>query len=144
MKEKKHDFTKMFMGVEKLEPLPDMEPKKLTDEELNKLIVRIEYESWHQNSPELSKAAYMLKYQKAEIERLTEERQTLVDKYNKSDEAVDYWCEKYKQAVKDTAEKYHAMMNEVIEQRDYVEGYAEIGLKEENDEILNEFIKGEK
>jgi hypothetical protein len=50
-----------------------MKEKKLTDEELNKLIAGLDYQSWAQNLPELSQAAYMLKYQKAEIERLTEE-----------------------------------------------------------------------
>lgn len=54
-----------------------MEEKKLTDEELNKLIKILEYQSWAQNSPELSQAAYMLKQQKAEIERLTEENKKL-------------------------------------------------------------------
>ena len=49
------------------------EEKKLTDEELNELIKKLEYQSWTKNFFELSKAAHMLKYQKAEIERLTEE-----------------------------------------------------------------------
>jgi predicted RNase H-like nuclease (RuvC/YqgF family) len=38
-----------------------------------------------------------------QVDELKEERQTLVTKYNQTDEAVDYWCEKCKQAVKDTA-----------------------------------------
>jgi hypothetical protein len=50
--------------------------------------------------------------------------------------------EDMKQLRKYTAEQYHAMMNEVIEKRDYVEGYAEIGLKEENDEIYNKIMGG--
>lgn len=47
-----------------------MEEKKLTDEELNELIEKLEYQSLAQKFFELSEAAYMLKYQKAEIERL--------------------------------------------------------------------------
>lgn len=61
-----------------------MKEKKLTDEELNKLITMIEYQSWAQNFFELSQAAYMLKYQKAEIERLNKvetELQNLNAKY---------------------------------------------------------------
>lgn len=50
---------------------------------------------------ELKKNAELQK----QVDELKEERQTLVDKYNKADEAVDYWCEKYKQAVKDTAKE---------------------------------------
>ena len=89
----------MYRHIEKDE-------KKLTDEELDKLIKALEYQSWAQNSPELSQAAYMLKYQKAEIERLTEynanlngmclefidknaELQKQVDELNKYKEFVD-------------------------------------------------------
>lgn len=50
--------------------------------------------------------------------------------------------EDMRQLRKYTAEQYHDMMNEVIEKRDYVEGYAEIGLKEENDEIYNKITGG--
>jgi hypothetical protein len=50
-----------------------MEEKKLTDEELNELIKKLEYQSWAQNFFELSQAAHMLKRQKAEIETLKSE-----------------------------------------------------------------------
>jgi hypothetical protein len=53
--------------------------KKLTDEELNELIKKLEYQSWAQNFFELSQAAYMLKQQKAEIERLTDEKNDLIE-----------------------------------------------------------------
>lgn len=43
-----------------------------------------------------------------QVDELKEERQTLVTKYNQTDEAVDYWCEKYKQAVKDTAKEIYS------------------------------------
>ena len=76
-----------------------MEEKKLTDEELNELIKSLEYQSWSQNLFELSQAAYMLKYQKAEIERLTEERKTA----NKHD--LMYWFNAYKECT-DDCEKY--------------------------------------
>jgi chromosome segregation ATPase len=49
------------------------EEKKLTDEELNELIKKLEYQSWAQNFFELSQAAHMLKRQKAEIETLKSE-----------------------------------------------------------------------
>ena len=42
-------------------------------------------------------------------------------------------------ASKKTAEKYHKAMRKVIHERDYIEGYAEIGLQEENDEIAKQF-----
>ena len=60
----------MYKHIEK-------EEKKLTDEELDKLIKALEYQSWSQNLFELSQASYMLKYQKSEIERLTEENEYL-------------------------------------------------------------------
>lgn len=40
---------------------------------------------------------------------------------------------------KETAKEYHNKFAEVIRERDYVEGYAEIGMNEENDEILKSF-----
>ena len=40
--------------------------------------------------------------------------------------------------IKETAEKYHKAMRKVIHERDYIEGYAEIGLQEENDEIAKQ------
>ena len=40
---------------------------------------------------------------------------------------------------KKTAKEYHDKFAEVIRDRDYVEGYAEIGMNEENDEILESF-----
>lgn len=40
---------------------------------------------------------------------------------------------------KETAKEYHDKFAEVIRQRDYVKGYAEIGMNEENDEILKSF-----
>ena len=43
------------------------------------------------------------------------------------------------QARKETAREYHEKMKKVIQERDYVEGYAEIGLQEENDEIAKQF-----
>ena len=60
-----------------------------------------------------------------QVTELKDERQTLVDKYNKSDEAVDYWCEKYKQAVKDTAKKV------LDELSDKIVGYTENWVWEE-------------
>lgn len=39
---------------------------------------------------------------------------------------------------KETAKKYHKAMRKVIHERDYIEGYAEIGLQEENDEIAKQ------
>lgn len=39
---------------------------------------------------------------------------------------------------KETAREYHDKMQKVIHERDYVEGYAEIGLQEENDEIAKQ------
>ena len=44
-----------------------------------------------------------------------------------------------KKASKETAEKYHKAMRKAIHERDYIEGYAEIGLQEENDEIAKQF-----
>lgn len=41
------------------------------------------------------------------------------------------------QAVKEFAEK----LKEVIHERDYIQGYAEIGLIEEIDELLKEYEK---
>lgn len=43
------------------------------------------------------------------------------------------------QASKETAEKYHKAMRKVIHERDYIGGYAEIGLQEENDKIAEQF-----
>lgn len=43
------------------------------------------------------------------------------------------------EARKETAEKYHKAMRKVIHERDYIGGYAEIGLQEENDEIAKQF-----
>lgn len=40
---------------------------------------------------------------------------------------------------KETAKEYHNKFAEVIQERDCVEGYAEIGMNEENDEILKSF-----
>ena len=42
------------------------------------------------------------------------------------------------EARKETAEKYHKAMRKVIHERDYIGGYAEIGLQEENDEIAEQ------
>ena len=51
---------------------------------------------------------------------------------------------KYRKAVneqsknfttKEIVKQYHEKMRQVIHNRDYIEGYAEIGLQEENDEI---------
>ena len=78
----------MYKHIEK-------EEKKLTDEELDKLIKALEYQSWSQNLFELSQASYMLKYQKAEIERLK------IDLANEKN-----WGKiQTKQAVKDTAKE---------------------------------------
>ena len=102
------------------------EEKKLTDEELNKLIVGLEHQSWAQNFFELSQAAYMLKYQKAEIERLAwtsnlqrdgtrlyerrcEELQKQVDELKEKQviecHGMIKGCDMVKQAVKDTAKE---------------------------------------
>lgn len=43
------------------------------------------------------------------------------------------------QVRKETAEKYHKAMRKIIHERDYIGGYAEIGLQEENDEIAEQF-----
>ena len=40
---------------------------------------------------------------------------------------------------KETARAYHDKMQKIIHERDYIEGYAEIGLQEENDEIAKQF-----
>lgn len=45
----------------------------------------------------------------------------------------------YKKGCKETAGMYHKAMRKVIHERDYIEGYAEIGLQEENDEIAKQF-----
>lgn len=79
-----------------------MEEKKLTDEELNELIKSLEYQSWSQNFIELSQAAYMLKYQKAEIERLTEKLGNVLLGI-KADEVLI--AKGIEQAVKDTAKE---------------------------------------
>ncbi len=42
-------------------------------------------------------------------------------------------------ARSETAREYHDKFAEVVRERDYVEGYAEIGMNEENDEILKSF-----
>lgn len=67
----------------------------LCDKEFNCDALRKEKNEYFDKAVELQK----------QVDELKEERQTLVDKYNKADEAVDYWCEKYKQAVKDTAKE---------------------------------------
>lgn len=67
------------------------------------------------------------------------------EKYKKQDlfmkdytivEVLENECAK---ARKETAEKYHKAMRKVIHERDYIEGYAEIGLQEENDELAKQF-----
>ena len=66
-------------------------------------------EEWLYQTRDIINFIHRLQDENAELQKqvdeLKEERQTLVDKYNKADEAVDYWCEKYKQAVKDTAKE---------------------------------------
>lgn len=44
-------------------------------------------------------------------------------------------------ASKETAEKFAEKLKKVIHERDYVQGYAEIGLIEEIDELLKEYEK---
>ena len=45
------------------------------------------------------------------------------------------------QARKETAEKFATNLKKVIHERDYVQGYAEIGLIEEIDELLKDYEK---
>ena len=45
------------------------------------------------------------------------------------------------QARKETAEKFAANLKNVIHERDYIRGYAKIGLIEEIDELLKEYEK---
>ena len=52
----------------------------------------------------VDKVANLIRQQQKEIERLTEERQNIVDKYNQADEAVDHWFEMYKQTKTENAE----------------------------------------
>ena len=58
----------------------------------------------------------LIQRQKAEIERLTEERQSLVTKLNQTDEAVDYWFDKFK-AEKDEVKRLR-------EEKEYLNGCA--------------------
>jgi hypothetical protein len=44
-------------------------------------------------------------------------------------------------ARKETAEKFAEKLKKVIHERDYIQGYAEIGLIEEIDELLKEYEK---
>ena len=53
--------------------------------------------------------------QNAEIERLIEEKQNIVEKYNQADEAVDHWCEMYKQTKTKNAE-LQKQVDELIEE----------------------------
>lgn len=89
-----------------------MEEKKLTDEELDKLIKALEYQSWAQNSPELSQAAYMLKYQKAEIERLTEENKQLEEEI---DLEVDLQTQRKRQIIAESQEFIDELANKNAE-----------------------------
>ena len=70
------------------------------------------------------------------LNRVEAELQELNIKYY--NEAKDLRRE-LKQARKETAEKYHKAMRKVIHERDYIRGYAEIGLQEENDKIAEQF-----
>lgn len=91
-----------------------MEEKKLTDEELDKLIKALEYQSWSQNLFELSQASYMLKYQKTKIERLK------IDLKNEKN-----WGKiQTKQAIKDTAKE----ILHLIKSSEYVDSLKTISI----------------
>lgn len=61
------------------------------------------------------------------------------EKVKELEDLIAYWIENWKQAEKEVAEKYHIKMQKVIHERDYVSGYAKIGLLEENNEIAKQF-----
>lgn len=67
--------------------------------------------------------------QKAEIERLTEERQNLLDKYHQADEAIDHWFKMYKQTKIENAE-LQKQVDELKEEREHMQ--AEIIATEES------------
>ena len=78
-----------------------------------------------------------------EYERLKSDRkikvvQHLDDEYTVEIPQCEY-DEMLEQARKETAREYHDKMEQVIKERDYIEGYAQIGMCEENDEILKGF-----
>ena len=51
---------------------------------------------------------------------------------------AEQWDKGFAQGSKEIAEKYHREMQKVIHERDYIGGYAEIGLLEENNEIAKQ------
>lgn len=110
-----------------------MEEKKLTDEELNKLITRIEYESWAQNSPELSQAAYMLKYQKAEIERLKGFLQTFKTVIKEKDEQIE---QRLEEVYADFMKEYKIAKQDLKESLE-----REVELQMQVDEIKSDISK---
>lgn len=75
----------------------------------------------------------------AEIKRLEEKCEELLnEKWDAQDDLDCYYDEmptRINQAVQDFADK----LKKVIHERDYVQGYAEIGLIEEIDELLKEY-----
>lgn len=55
------------------------------------------------------------------------------------EQLVQSSCEALAKKGKETAREYHEKMRKVIHERDYVSGYAEIGLQEENDELAKQY-----
>lgn len=85
--------------------------KKLTDEEVNATVKSLKWlcnqipnDLGNSNEEKMLKCIQLYCEQgislihrlQDENERLTEERQSLVTKLNQTDEAVDYWCDKFK------------------------------------------------
>lgn len=96
---------------------------------------------------------YQSKLPKDSVVLSREEYEMLANQYKNLEIKYSNLCDNYrlckdanetlKQNVintrKETAEKYHKAMRKVIHERDYIGGYAEIGLQEENDEIAEQF-----
>ena len=88
-------------------------------------------------------ATYLMQKQQDEIDKLKAEIKQL-EKENEQLRAKlksILACNFVRTAQKHVVQKFAEKLKEVIHERDYIQGYAEIGLIEEIDELLKEYKK---
>ena len=105
-----------------------------------------ENEKLLKENAELQKQVDVLKEQNMDLQL---DKQDLLNKisehenaYKRLDEAYVNLNNLYQQAGKETAKKYHDMMNKAIVDIDYYGDLAEVGMKNDNDDVYNKIMEG--
>lgn len=134
--DKEKQIKEMVKDIYRLSKMPPPMIEGLGEwsDTISEYLINVGYRKINDNEVVISKKEY--KNLKKELKDMEEQRDRQAYITEELIQDKHLWTE---QASKETARAYHDKMQKIIHERDYIEGYAEIGLQEENDEIAKQF-----